>query len=80
MSPIGSVTAPLLADVEVFFQHNTRTLRNTAIGNFLDWCGLSIPSGQDGDGMPTGFMLNAPRGRDRDVLAAGLAIETLVRG
>jgi len=77
---VAMPTAPLLADVEVFFQHNTRTLRNTAIGNFLDWCGLSIPSGQDGDGMPTGFMLNAPRGRDRDVLAAGLAIETLVRG
>jgi len=72
--------APLEADTEVFFHHNFRTLRNTAIGNFLDWCGLSIPSGQDSDGMPTGFMLCAPHGQDRDVLAAGLAIETLVRG
>lgn len=72
--------APLEADVEVFFQHNFRTLRNTAIGNFLDWCGLAIPSGQDGEGMPTGFMLCAARGRDRDVLSAGLAIETVVRG
>lgn len=72
--------APLEADVEVFFHHNFRTLRNTAIGNFLDWCGLSIPSGQDSEGMPTGFMLCAARGRDRDVLAAGLAIETAVRG
>lgn len=72
--------AALEADVEVFFHHNFRTLRNTAIGNFLDWCGLSIPSGHDGDRMPTGFMLCAARGRDRDVLAAGLAIEALVRG
>jgi aspartyl-tRNA(Asn)/glutamyl-tRNA(Gln) amidotransferase subunit A len=72
--------APLEADVDVFFQHNFRALRNTAIGNFLDWCGLSIPSGQDSEGMPTGFMLCAARGRDRDVLAAGLAIETVVRG
>ena len=72
--------APLEADTEVFFHHNFRTLRNTAIGNFLDWCGLSIPSGTDSDGMPTGFMLCAPHGHDRDVLAAGLAIETLVRG
>ena len=72
--------APLEADVEVFFQHNFRTLRNTAIGNFLDWCGLAIPSGQDGEGMPTGFMLCAARGRDRDVLSAGRAIETVVRG
>ena len=72
--------APLEADVEVFFQHNFRTLRNTAIGNFLDWCGLAIPSGQDGEGMPTGFMLCAARGRDRVVLSAGLAIESVVRG
>ncbi len=72
--------APLEADVEVFFRHNFHTLRNTAIGNFLDWCGLSIPSGQDGDGMPTGFMLCAPHGQDHAVLAAGLATETLVRG
>ena len=72
--------APLEADVEVFFQQNFHTLRNTSIGNFLDWCGLSIPSGQDADGMPTGFMLSAPHGRDAAVLSAGLAIETLVRG
>lgn len=72
--------APLEADVEVFFHHNFRTLRNTAIGNFLDWCGMSIPNGQDSDGMPTGFMMCAPHGQDHAVLAAGLAIESLVRG
>lgn len=72
--------APLEADIEVFFHHNFRTLRNTAIGNFLDWCGLAIPSGQDGDAMPTGFMLCAPHGQDRTLLSAGLAIEQLVRG
>ena len=77
---VAMPTAPLEADVEVFFHHNARTLRNASIGNFLDWCGLQIPSGQDGDGMPTGFMLCAPHGHDRDVLSAGLAIETLVRG
>jgi len=72
--------APLEADVEVFFHHNFRTLRNTAIGNFLDWCGMSIPNGTDNDGMPTGFMMCAPHGQDRAVLAAGLTIEPLVRG
>ena len=77
---VAMPTAPLEADIDVFFQHNVRTLRNTAIGNFLDWCGLSIPSGYDSDRMPTGLMLCAPHGRDRHVLAAGLAIETLVRG
>ena len=72
--------APLEADQEVFFQHNGRTLRNTSLGNFLDWCGLSIPNGFDSDQMPTGFMISAPHGRDRAVLAAGLAVEQIVRG
>ena len=72
--------APLEADQEVVFRHNGLTLRNTSLGNFLDWCGLSIPNGVDGDQMPTGFMISAPHGRDSAVLAAGLAIEQIVRG
>jgi aspartyl-tRNA(Asn)/glutamyl-tRNA(Gln) amidotransferase subunit A len=72
--------APLEADQEVFFHHNGLTLRNTSLGNFLDWCGLSIPNGCDADLMPTGFMISAPHGQDRAVLAAGLAVEQIVRG
>lgn len=72
--------APLEADQELFFHHNGLTLRNTSLGNFLDWCGLSIPNGFDGDLMPTGFMISAPHGQDRAVLAAGLAIEEIIRG
>ena len=72
--------APLAADQEVFFAHNSLTVRNTSLGNFLDWCSLSIPNGTDADGMPTGFMLCAPHGCDRVLLSAGLAIETIVRG
>lgn len=72
--------APLEADEELFFRHNFRTLRNTSLGNFLDWCGLSIPNGADGDGMPTGLMLCARHGRDRALLAAGLALEDHIRG
>ena len=74
--PIG----PLEADEAVFLRHNGLTLRNTSLGNFLDWCGLSIPNGFDADQMPTGFMISAPHGRDRAVLAAGLAVEQIVRG
>lgn len=72
--------APLEADVEVFFHHNFRTLRNTALGNFLDWCGLSIPNGADADGIPTALMLCAAQGRDRHLLSAGLALEQVIRG
>ncbi len=72
--------APLEADVDEFFRHNFRTLRNTALGNFLDWCGLSIPNGTAPDGMPTGLMICAMHGRDTALLSAGLTFETLVRG
>lgn len=72
--------APLEADMELFFHHNFRTLRNTSLGNFLDWCGLSVPNGADADGMPTGLLLNAAHGRDRALLAAGLALEAAIRG
>ncbi|MCC5999388.1 MAG: amidase [Pararhodobacter sp.] len=72
--------APLEADQELFFETNARTLRNTMLGNFLDWCGVSIPSGFDADGMPTGFLLSAVHGRDAAVLSAALSAEPLVRG
>lgn len=72
--------APLEADVEVFFHHNFRTLRHTALGNFLDWCGLAIPNGADADGMPTSLMICGRHGRDHALLAAGLALEQAIRG
>lgn len=70
--------APLEADQDAFFRANARALRNTMLGNFLDWCGVSLPSGVDQDGMPTGFLLNAIHGRDRHLLAAAWGIEKLV--
>ena len=72
--------APLEADVEEFFRVNAKTLRNTMLGNFLDWCGLSIPCGADRGGMPTGFLFSAPHGRDDDILSMGLALEAAIRG
>jgi aspartyl-tRNA(Asn)/glutamyl-tRNA(Gln) amidotransferase subunit A len=72
--------APLETDVEIFFHHNFRTLRNTALGNFLDWCGVSIPNGADGAGMPTALMICARHGRDLPLLSAGLALEQTIRG
>jgi aspartyl-tRNA(Asn)/glutamyl-tRNA(Gln) amidotransferase subunit A len=71
--------APLEENQETFFRANAKTLRNTMLGNFLDWCGVSLPSGRDRDGMPTGFLLSAPHGRDRQVLSAAWGMEDLVR-
>jgi aspartyl-tRNA(Asn)/glutamyl-tRNA(Gln) amidotransferase subunit A len=72
--------APLEADEDAFFRHNGLTLRNTSLGNFLDWCGVSIPNGTDADGMPTGFLMSAPSGQDRALLAAALGCEEIIRG
>ena len=77
---VAMPVAPLERDQDTFFAANARTLRNTMLGNFLDWCGVSIPNGQDGDGMPTGFLVSATHGRDEAVLAAALAMETAIRG
>jgi aspartyl-tRNA(Asn)/glutamyl-tRNA(Gln) amidotransferase subunit A len=71
--------APLEASDEVFFHSNAQTLRNTMIGNFLDWCGVAIPSGVDADGMPTSILLSATHGRDTAVLSAALAAEPIIR-
>jgi len=72
--------APLEANEDVFFRHNGLILRNTSLGNFLDWCGVSIPNGTDADGMPTGFLMSAPSGQDTELLAAALGCEEIIRG
>ncbi len=72
--------AALEADDDLFVATNTKTLRNTLLGNFLDWCGLSIPSGFDHQGLPTACLLSGGPGFDDDLLATGLAAEALIRG
>jgi aspartyl-tRNA(Asn)/glutamyl-tRNA(Gln) amidotransferase subunit A len=50
--------APVAADDDLFVKTNGKTLRNTLIGNFLDWCGVSIPCGTGDAGMPVGLLLS----------------------
>ncbi|WP_246498501.1 amidase [Microvirga soli] len=69
----------LEADDDLFVRTNMRTLRNTLLGNFLDWCGISIPNGTDAEGMPTGFLLSGGPGRDDHLLAAALTAEGIIR-
>ena len=71
---------PLLADDDLFFKVNARTLRNTLIGNFLDGCGVSVPCGVGDAGMPAGFLLSGRRNEDERLLSAALAAEHLIRG
>jgi aspartyl-tRNA(Asn)/glutamyl-tRNA(Gln) amidotransferase subunit A len=71
---------PLLADDDLFFKANAKALRNTLIGNFLDFCGVSIPCGLGAAGMPVGFLLSAPHHQDDRLLSAALAAEAIIRG
>lgn len=66
---------PLLDDEDLFFQTNGKTLRNTLVGNFLDWCGVSLPCGTGAGGLPVGLLVSAPRCGDDRLLAAAMAVE-----
>jgi len=53
-------------------------LRNTALCNFLDWCGVALPNRIDKNQMPTSILMSMPGGRENDLLAAALAVERLL--
>ncbi len=57
---------------------NLLILRNTALGNFLDRCSLSIPATPAG-APPVGFCLLGARGDDRRLLSVGLAVEAALQ-
>jgi len=65
---------PLEADDTEYARVNILTLRDPTVGNFLDWCGLSIPCHASGEA-PVGLMLLAPGGADHRLLALGAGIE-----
>jgi aspartyl-tRNA(Asn)/glutamyl-tRNA(Gln) amidotransferase subunit A len=70
---------PLEADDSLFVTTNAKTLRNTSIGNFLDWCGVSLPCGTGEAGMPVGLLLSAFPHCDDHLLSIALAAEETVR-
>ncbi|MEM6657131.1 MAG: amidase [Pseudomonadota bacterium] len=72
--------AGLEADDAVFHTANLRTLRNTAIGNFLNLPGVAMPNGTGAAGMPTSFLISACGGADDHLLGAALALEPAIRG
>lgn len=72
--------APLTTDDDLFAKTNSRTLRNTLLGNFLDWCGVSVPCGTGDAGMPAGFLLSGLVGNDEKLLSVALSAEPVIRG
>ncbi len=78
VGPTTPITAPRMdevADAEGYRQRNMAALRNTAPGNLLDLCGLSLPVALDREGLPVGLQLLAGRGGDERLLSVGLAVE-----
>ena len=69
----------LEADDELFVRINARTLRNTALGNFLGWCGVSFPTGTDSAGLPTALLLSGAPATDDRLLSFSLTAEPLIR-
>lgn len=74
--------APVVSDVtvttELFIQTNVALAANTILGNILGLCGLSIPLAVGRDALPVGFMIQAPAGHDRRLLAAGEVLQPLL--
>jgi aspartyl-tRNA(Asn)/glutamyl-tRNA(Gln) amidotransferase subunit A len=84
LSPTVPIVAPPLAEVdagaerdEAFFRVNGLLLRNTAVVNMLDGCGISIPCHQPGE-LPVGLMIWAPAMQDDVVLNIAAQIEHLL--
>jgi aspartyl-tRNA(Asn)/glutamyl-tRNA(Gln) amidotransferase subunit A len=70
--------APLEADPNLFHAVNLKTLRNTMIGNFLDLCGVAMPSGVDAQNLPTSILVSAPAGAEAQLFGACLAVERIL--
>jgi aspartyl-tRNA(Asn)/glutamyl-tRNA(Gln) amidotransferase subunit A len=77
---VAPLVKPLDDDDALYLKMNGLTLRNTTLGNILEFCGVSLPCGAGEAGMPVGFLLSAAGGMDAEVLAIAREIEKTVRG
>jgi aspartyl-tRNA(Asn)/glutamyl-tRNA(Gln) amidotransferase subunit A len=77
---VAPLVKPLEDDDALYLKMNGLTLRNTTLGNILEFCGVSLPCGAGEAGMPVGFLLSAAGGMDAEVLAIAREIEKTVRG
>ncbi len=74
---VAPAIAPLVADDNAFFAVNGLLLRNTAVVNMLDGCGISLPCHRQGE-LPVGLMLWHSALQDDAVLGAALEVEAVL--
>jgi aspartyl-tRNA(Asn)/glutamyl-tRNA(Gln) amidotransferase subunit A len=66
--------AELEADDAAYTRTNALMLRNTALGNFLDRCSISLPCHRPGEA-PAGLMLVGPTLGDAALFALAAGVE-----
>ncbi len=79
LMPTVPIVAPRideLDDERVYNRVNMQILRNTALGNFLDRCAISIPCHRDGE-PPVGLMLMGETMGDARLFAIAAAVESV---
>ena len=59
------------ATAETYVRFNVDYLRNTSIGNRMQWCGLSVPCGVTDSGLPVGLMIESRSMHEHLVLRIG---------
>ena len=67
--------AELDASVESYSRSNLAYLRNTAVGNTLNLCGVSVPCGLTSQGLPIGLMVYAQSFREDMALRVANAFQ-----
>jgi len=67
--------AEIDTDMDSYLEKNIRYLRNTSIGNILNFCGLSVPCGFTSSGLPIGLLIYGKPFSEDLVLRAGYAFQ-----
>ena len=75
-TPIVAPTMEEMTPPDDFARKNAMLLRNTAMWNFFDCCGISLPLPREG-GLPTGLMLVVRNGQDHRLFRIAAAMERL---
>ena len=68
-------TAEVNNDLKKYTQRNLQCVRNTAIGNVLNLCAVSVPCGFTAAGLPVGLMLYSKPGDEATALRIGHAFQ-----
>ena len=81
MPSVPTVPAPIALledDDDAYLRTNALMLRNTALGNFLDRCAISLPCHRKAE-PPAGLMLVGPAMADKALFALAAAVEAALR-